>query len=202
MIAALRAGLTSADGDVRQSSGRLLREFGLDLPMDFDLDDLDEDERVAQYCAWVADPDRSVEALAELADDLWDDDHDVMWCAARVLCQTTHADVPGVPRALVMSGFATKHRREVATRLLGKIRRDNPNLELPVRAALQEGIRGADDSVATTSALAVLESETTYARRQRDLLLKAGLRDPVQIEQLVPHILEGTQYCGPARARG
>ncbi len=192
LVAALRACLEDDEREVRRTAGQLLSEFGLygsdtsDLPVD-----ADEDERVEHYKLLLADEASAAETLARLTEDLWAEDADLRWCAAKVLSASGHLRVAGLPQALVRGGFASEERFADAVRLLDESRRDDPSLDLAVRSALLDAVAGADAEIAAAAAIHLLGMADASSDVRFGRLLAAGLRDPYRVPALVAYIEQG-----------
>jgi hypothetical protein len=187
VLKALAIGLSSGDQDIRKGCLRVLRVVGASIPASAQHPDQEEDDRVAHLCALLSNPETASSTLALLADQLWDEDRDISWHAARALIDSGHIDTPGTPQAVVRAGLGSEAWRSMASQILKQSRVDT-RLDLAVRAALLDGLLSESDRVASASALLLLEMDDVKGGARLVRVVKASLRDPSQISELLPDL--------------
>ncbi len=197
-LAALVKGLGSRDESIRRGCARVLRDAGELLPPVALLveEEKDEEQRAEELHQRLIDPNQEAATLAALAEALWDDAVLVVWRASKLLAETGHADVPGVPQALVRAGLGAKKWRSRASDLLRGLRRDS-RLDSAVRAALLDGIRHHDNSVAAAAAMLLVDMDEGRTGARAARLAKACLRDLSQLDEAMIRIrvLIASDFC-------
>lgn len=197
---ALLAGLNSPSRSVRVGSARVLRAHSVPAPPHaLLLDDEPVGPEWQKLQATLAEPTAASTAIGALADSLWDEDSNIAWRSIQLLVQSGVNDVPGLAPALVRLGLGVESRREYArTHLLTA--RDQPALALAVRAALLDGIRSAEATVAAASAILLIDMRETRDDERAARLVAAVVRDPAQIEEAISRLRQ-LVMSHPAPAR-
>jgi hypothetical protein len=176
----LRDGLLSTDADIRAGSFRAL----LDLGLISGAEPMADDEQGLSM-KLLADPDTAKEALATLAENLWAESHATAWHAAKSLIDASHADIPGVPHALVHSGLVSA--RAEAMQYLRRLHGD-PALSISIRGALLGGLTSTNGPVATSTALVLAEGDARDNTPLLGRIVQALLRSPEQVDEVLPHL--------------
>jgi hypothetical protein len=180
-LRALKGGLENADSDVRRGCLRVLVDLGLIPPVAAGLDD--DAEMLRREL--LADSAAPQETIAILAEHLWSEESATVWRVAKALVDSGNAAMPGVPQAIVNAGLSVA--RTVAMQYVRQLHGD-PTLNMSVRGALFGALTSTNDPVSTSAGLLLLELEGTDNQRLVRRLTRAVLRDPDQIDDVLPHL--------------
>ena len=151
-VVMLRNGLLSTDADVRAGCFRAL----VDLDLISGGEEMVDDEQGLSM-KLLADPATAMEALATLTENLWSEPNTVAWQAVKSLIDAGHADIPGLPHALVHSGLPSA--RTKAMQYLRQLCGD-PALSDSTRGALLGGLNSSNAPVATSTAILLAEMDS------------------------------------------
>lgn len=179
-VGMLRNGLLSTDADVRVGCFRVLVDLGLISGAEGIVDD-----EQGLSMKLLADPATAKEALATLAENLWSESHPAAWQAVKSLIDAGHADIPGVPHALVHSGLVSA--RAEAMQYLRRLHGD-PALSMAIRGALLGGLTSSNAPVATSTAIVLAEMDGPDDAPLLGRIVQALLRNPDQIGDALPHL--------------
>ncbi len=187
MLSALRQGLHANDTDVRRGVARILAAAGFDIARSEALDSAgDAQARGGALASLLADPATGPATLDALAEELWDESPEVAWHAAQALVDADRPDVPGVYQALVRAGLRAP-TREQAIAYLHELRAQ-PQHTKGVRAALLDALANEEVSVATASALLLVDADESTDRRRIGRVVPALLRDPGRLPDTLPRL--------------
>lgn len=179
-VSMLRNGLLSSDADVRVGCFRVLVDLGLISGAE---GVADNEQGLSMKL--LADPAAAKEALATLTENLWSESHPTAWRAAKSLIDCGHTEIPGIPYALVHSGFVSA--RAEAMQYIRRLHGD-PSLIMSVRAALLGGLSSTNAPVATSSALALADLNAPDDAPLLRRIVQALLRNPDQIGDSLPYL--------------
>lgn len=187
MLTALRQRLHANDADVRRGVATALAAVGFDTTHSEVLESGgDAQERGGALASLLADAATGPATSEALAEELWDESPEVAWHAAQALVDADRPDVPGVYQALVRAGLRAPTREQAAT-YLQELRAEAQHAK-GVRAALLDALANEEASVATASALLLVECEEATDRRRLGRVVPALLRDPARLPDTLPRL--------------
>ncbi|MCG7871010.1 MAG: NACHT domain-containing protein [Candidatus Thiodiazotropha lotti] len=182
IVEGAKRGLASGDQETRQGSFALLQELDVTLPRKVSLEEDQEREPRLDQAHTIAlglGTEASKERMEILAECLWDEDEDIAWQSARILMDNGQTAVPGIPHVLVTTGLNASKTREAATKDLEHLW-DDVQMGLTVRASLLEGIRSADNAVATAAAILLMTHGEAGTGTRTIPIVRAALKDTEQ----------------------
>ena len=180
-IKSLKGGLENKDSDVRRGCTRVLVDLGLIPPAAAGLDD----DAEMPPGMLLSDSATAKESIAVLAENLWSEEPSTAWRAAKALFDCGNAATTGVPQTIVNAGLVVA--RTAAMQCVRQLH-DDPTLSMAVVGALFGALTGTNDPVAASAGLLLLELQGTDSQRFLRRLTRAILRDPNQIDEVIPHL--------------
>lgn len=128
------------------------------------------------------------ESILQCEQALWEDPverGESIWSVSVTLVEAKRMETPGLARALVRAGLASKERRSAALESL-RLMLGTEGVASSTRAAILDGLEAEESAIASSAAGLLVEVEVAPSNDLTRRILRALLRDEEQIPLMIP----------------